>query len=98
MNELLDSAHLERVRQVLRMELATFYTLRDWLLANTNMGDNIRHNRRIRGHGRQVSIEEKLADIELEVEEEVIQETLVEAKSTGNTYMNKKREDIAQEM
>ncbi|KAK9350257.1 hypothetical protein V1523DRAFT_98017 [Lipomyces doorenjongii] len=59
--ELLDSAHPERVHHVLRMQLATFYTLRDWLLANTDLkGDSIIHNRRRRGYGTQVSIEEKL--------------------------------------
>ncbi|KAK9239361.1 hypothetical protein V1525DRAFT_48672 [Lipomyces kononenkoae] len=59
--ELLDSAHPERIHQVLRMQVATFYTLRDWLVANTDLkGDNIIHNRRRRGHGMQVSIEEKL--------------------------------------
>jgi hypothetical protein len=60
--ELLDSAHPERVHHVLRMQLATFYGLRDWLLANTNLkGDIIVRNQRIRGYGKQVSIEEKLA-------------------------------------
>jgi hypothetical protein len=60
--ELLDSAHPERIQHILRMQLATFYALRDWLHANTDLkGDNIIHNQRIRGYGRQVSIEEKLA-------------------------------------
>jgi hypothetical protein len=59
--ELLSSAHPERVFQVLRMQLATFYSLRDWLLENTDLrGDDITQNGRIRGLGRQVSIEEKL--------------------------------------
>jgi hypothetical protein len=59
--ELLESAHPERVFQVLRMRLATFYSLRDWLLENTNLrGDNITRNQRIQGRGRQVSVEEKL--------------------------------------
>jgi hypothetical protein len=60
--ELLDSAHPERVYQVLRMRLTTFYSLKDRLLANTDIkGDDIEQNRRIRGLGQQVSIEEKLA-------------------------------------
>ena len=60
--ELLDSAHPERIHHILRMQLATFYALRDWLHTNTDLkGDNIIHNQRIRGYGRQVSIEEKLA-------------------------------------
>ena len=60
--ELLDSAHPERIHHILRMQLATFYALRDWLHANTDLkGDNIIHNQRIRGYRRQVSIEEKLA-------------------------------------
>jgi hypothetical protein len=59
--ELLDSAHPERVYNALRMQLDTFYTLRDWLVINTDLkGNNITQNRRIRGLGRQVSIEEKL--------------------------------------
>jgi hypothetical protein len=59
--ELLDSAHPERIQHILRMQLATFYALRDWLYTNTDLkGDNIIHNQRIRGYGRQVSIEEKL--------------------------------------
>ena len=61
MKELLESAHPERVFQVLRIRLATFYRLRDWLLENTDLrGDNIVRNQRIQGLGRQVSIEEKL--------------------------------------
>jgi hypothetical protein len=60
--ELLDSAHPERIHHILRMQLATFYALRDWLHTNTDLkGDNIIHNQRTRGYGRQVSIEEKLA-------------------------------------
>jgi hypothetical protein len=59
--ELLESAHPERVFQILRMRLPTFYRLRDWLLENTDLrGDDIKRNQRIQGLGRQVSIEEKL--------------------------------------
>ena len=59
--ELLNSAHPERVYNALRMQLDTFYALRDWLVINTDIrGNNITQNRRIRGLGRQVSIEEKL--------------------------------------
>jgi hypothetical protein len=48
--------------QHLQMQLATFYALQDWLHTNTDLkGDNIIHNQRTRGYGRQVSIEEKLA-------------------------------------
>jgi hypothetical protein len=44
------------------MQLATFYALRDWLHTNTDLkGDNIIHNQRTKGYGRQVSIKEKLA-------------------------------------
>jgi len=43
------------------MQLATFYSLRDWLLNNTDLkGDDIITQNRIRGTGRQVLIEEKL--------------------------------------
>ena len=43
------------------MQLATFYALQDWLSTNTDLkGDNIIHNQRIRGYGRQVSIKENL--------------------------------------
>jgi hypothetical protein len=60
--ELLDSAHPERVHHILRMKLDTFYALRDWLATNTDLkGYNITQNQRIRGSGRQTSIEEKLA-------------------------------------
>ena len=60
--ELLDSAHPERIHYILRIQLAIFYTLRDWLYTNIDLkGDNIIHNQRIRGYGRQVSIKEKLA-------------------------------------
>jgi hypothetical protein len=60
--ELLESAHPERVHHVLRMQLDTFYTLRDWLVINTDLkGYNITQNQRIRGSGRQTSVEEKLA-------------------------------------
>jgi hypothetical protein len=59
--ELLESAHPERVHHVLRMQLDTFYTLRDWLVINTDLkGYNITQNQRIRGSGRQMSVEEKL--------------------------------------
>jgi hypothetical protein len=60
--ELLQSAHPERVFQVLRMRLSTFYSLRDWLLQNTDIrGDSIiEEDPRIRGQGTQLSIEEKL--------------------------------------
>ncbi|KAK9318936.1 hypothetical protein V1517DRAFT_334175 [Lipomyces orientalis] len=60
-SKLLDSAHPERVHYVLRMQLGTFYALRDWLLANAELkGDDIIRNQRIRGYGRQISVEEKL--------------------------------------
>ena len=60
--ELLDLAHPERVHHILRIQLATFYALRDWLHTNTDLkGDNIIHIQRARGYRRQVSIEEKLA-------------------------------------
>jgi hypothetical protein len=36
-DELLNSGHPNRIRQVLRMQLGTFYALRDWLLANTHL-------------------------------------------------------------
>jgi hypothetical protein len=59
--ELLDSGHPERILHVLRMQLATFYTLCDWLAMNTDLkGSNITSNQRLRGYGNQVSIEEKL--------------------------------------
>ena len=46
---------------MLRMQLATFYTLRDWLAMNTDLkGGNVMANQRIRGVGKEVSIEEKL--------------------------------------
>ncbi len=60
--ELLDSAHPERIHYILRIQLAIFYTLRDWLYTNIDLkGDNIIHNQRIRGYRRQVLIKEKLA-------------------------------------
>jgi hypothetical protein len=44
------------------MQLNTFYSLRDWLVINTDLkGCDITQNPRIRGSGRQTSIEEKLA-------------------------------------
>jgi hypothetical protein len=60
--ELLQSAHPQRVFQVLRMQLPTFYSLRDWLLQNISIrGDSIMgNNLRTRGRGTQLSIEEKL--------------------------------------
>ena len=59
--ELLNSAHPERVYHVLRMQLDTFYALRDWLVVNTDLtGNNIARNQRVRGRGTEVSIEEKL--------------------------------------
>ena len=46
---------------MLRMQLDTFYALRDWLLANTDLkSDNVAYNQRIRGRGNEVLIEEKL--------------------------------------
>jgi hypothetical protein len=43
--ELLDSAHPERILHVLRMQLDTFYALRDWLVMNTDLkGDSIIYN------------------------------------------------------
>ena len=59
--ELLGSAYLTRVLSVLQMQLDTFYALRDWLLANTDLkGNNVTYNQRIRGGEKEVSIEEKL--------------------------------------
>jgi hypothetical protein len=59
--ELLDSSHPVRVFHVLRMQLATFYTLRDWLVINADLkGSPITSNQRVRGDAKQVSIEEKL--------------------------------------
>ena len=59
--QLLDSGHPRRIHEVFRMQEATFYTLRDWLLANTKLkGDNIIYNQPIKGPGRRVSVEEKL--------------------------------------
>jgi hypothetical protein len=43
-------------------------------------------------------IDHELADIELEVEEDPVQEMPANIRSTGNTYMNKRREEIAQQM
>ncbi len=50
--ELLTSAHPRRCFEVLRMSIDTFYALRDWLLANTEL----RSSRKVEG----VTIEEKL--------------------------------------
>ncbi len=50
--ELLDSGHPARIFHLLRMQLATFYTLRDWLAINTDLkGSNVRSNQRVRGWG-----------------------------------------------
>jgi hypothetical protein len=43
-------------------------------------------------------IDDELADIELEVEEEAIQDIPGDIRSSGNVYMNKRREEIAQQM
>lgn len=43
-------------------------------------------------------IDDELADIELEVEEEAIQDIVGDIRSSGNIYINKKREEIAQQM
>jgi hypothetical protein len=48
-NELLNSNHPNRIQAVLRMQLNTFYALRDWLLANTRLKAS-----------KNVTIEEKL--------------------------------------
>jgi hypothetical protein len=37
--ELLDSGHPERVYQVLRLQQATLYALRDWLRSNAELKD-----------------------------------------------------------
>jgi hypothetical protein len=59
--ELLDSAYPERISYVLRMQLDTFYALRDWLVANTDLsGTSIMYNQRRRGSRSEVSLEEKL--------------------------------------
>ena len=43
------------------MQLATFYTLCDWLVVNADLkGNYIALNQLIRGQGKQVSIEEKV--------------------------------------
>jgi hypothetical protein len=55
--ELLDSSHPERILNVLRMQLATFYTLCDWLVIK---GGRITSSQRGRGLGKEGSIEEKL--------------------------------------
>ena len=49
-NELLNSNHPERIYQVLRMQLDTFYALRDWLLSNTCLKGS-----------KNIAVEEKLA-------------------------------------
>jgi hypothetical protein len=59
--ELLDSSHPERILNVLRMQLATFDTLCDWLAINTDIkGSRITSSQRGRGLGKEGSIEEKL--------------------------------------
>ena len=61
--ELLSSAHPARIRQVLRMKLATFNAWRDWLLMNTNLsGQSIWVNCNRGGHAGHtpISIDEKL--------------------------------------
>jgi hypothetical protein len=59
--ELLDSGHPVRILYMLCIQLATFYALRDWLAINTDLkGGNVISNQRIRGVGKEVSIEEKL--------------------------------------
>jgi hypothetical protein len=61
LKELLDSGHPERILNVLRMQLATFNTLCDWLAINTDLkGSRIISNQRVRGIVKEVSIEEKL--------------------------------------
>jgi hypothetical protein len=47
--ELLNSNHPKRIQAVLRMQLNTFYALRDWLLTNTNLKDS-----------KTITVEEKL--------------------------------------
>jgi hypothetical protein len=60
--EFLHQAHPERIRQIVRMELATFEALQNWLRANTNLQeDNVHSYQKIKGEGRRVSIQEKLA-------------------------------------
>jgi hypothetical protein len=49
-DELLNSDHPERIHQVLRMQLDTFYALRDWLLSNTYLKGS-----------KNIAVEEKLA-------------------------------------
>jgi hypothetical protein len=48
-DELLNSDHSNRIQAVLRMQLDTFYALRDWLLINTSLKTS-----------KHVTIEEKL--------------------------------------
>src|SRR5438045_910473 len=48
-NELLNSDHPNRIQAVLRMQLDTFYALRDWLLINTRLKTS-----------KNVTVEEKL--------------------------------------
>jgi hypothetical protein len=47
--KLLNSNHPKRIQAALRMKLNTFYALRDWLLANTNLKDS-----------KTITVEEKL--------------------------------------
>jgi len=50
--ELLATANPQRCKEVLRMRIETFFTLRDWLLANTSLKSSRKNNG--------ISIEEKL--------------------------------------
>lgn len=55
MEELLTCQHPTRIYEILRMQLPSFYALRDWCLGNTNLTSS-RCRQSIRG----VTIEEKL--------------------------------------
>ena len=54
--ELLNCGHEDRIYQVLRMQLVSFYALQDWCLEHTKLRSS-RNQKHIRG----VTIEEKLA-------------------------------------
>lgn len=56
MEKLLNCQHQKRVYEFLRMQLPSFYALRDWCLANTTLKSS-----RSRQSTRGVTIEEKLA-------------------------------------
>jgi hypothetical protein len=43
-------------------------------------------------------INDKLTNIELKVEEKAIQDIVNDIRNSGNIYMNKKREEIAQQI